>query len=180
MVHVSRECQLYHQLSTYKVSTSIIWDVGVAGTVDHQAISHLKTWEISVTPLRLCLSEETLTIGPFYLMSMSLLPGVYVPSTWCLFPFYLVSMSLLPGVYVPSTLVSMSLLPGVYVPSTWCLCPFYLVSMSLLPGVYVPSTWCLCPFYLVSMSLLSGVYAMGSKRSHTGGKCVTCRGLKEY
>ena len=22
-----------------------------------------------------------------------------------------------------------------------------------------------------------GVYAMGSKRSHTGGKCVTCRGL---
>ena len=26
-------------------------------------------------------------------------------------------------------------------------------------------------------SLLSGVYARGSKRSHTGGKCVTCRGL---
>ena len=23
-------------------------------------------------------------------------------------------------------------------------------------------------------SLLSGVYARGSKRSHTGGKCVTC------
>ena len=23
----------------------------------------------------------------------------------------------------------------------------------------------------------SGVYARGSKRSHTGGKCVTCRGL---
>ena len=27
------------------------------------------------------------------------------------------------------------------------------------------------PFYR------SGVYARGSKRSHTGGKCVTCRGL---
>ena len=26
-------------------------------------------------------------------------------------------------------------------------------------------------------SLLSGVYARGSKRSRTGGKCVTCRGL---
>ena len=26
-------------------------------------------------------------------------------------------------------------------------------------------------------SLLSGVYARGSKRSHTGGKCVTCSGL---
>ena len=26
-------------------------------------------------------------------------------------------------------------------------------------------------------SLLSGVYARGSKRSHTGGKCVTCHGL---
>ena len=26
-------------------------------------------------------------------------------------------------------------------------------------------------------SLLSGVYARGSKRSHTEGKCVTCRGL---
>ena len=26
-------------------------------------------------------------------------------------------------------------------------------------------------------SLLSGVYARGSKRSHTGGKGVTCRGL---
>ena len=26
-------------------------------------------------------------------------------------------------------------------------------------------------------SLLSGVYARGSKRSHTGGKCVTCCGL---
>ena len=26
-------------------------------------------------------------------------------------------------------------------------------------------------------SLLSGVYARGSKISHTGGKCVTCRGL---
>ena len=26
-------------------------------------------------------------------------------------------------------------------------------------------------------SLLSGVYARGSKRSHSGGKCVTCRGL---
>ena len=25
-------------------------------------------------------------------------------------------------------------------------------------------------------SLLSGVYARGSKRSHTGGKCVTCSG----
>ena len=25
--------------------------------------------------------------------------------------------------------------------------------------------------------LLSGVYAWGSKRSHTGGKCVTCSGL---
>ena len=25
-------------------------------------------------------------------------------------------------------------------------------------------------------SLLAGVYARGSKRSHTGGKCVTCRG----
>ena len=27
-------------------------------------------------------------------------------------------------------------------------------------------------------SFLSGVYARGSKRSHTGGKCVTCSGLK--
>ena len=27
-------------------------------------------------------------------------------------------------------------------------------------------------------SLLSGVYARGSKISHTGGKCVTCRGLR--
>ena len=26
-------------------------------------------------------------------------------------------------------------------------------------------------------SLLSGVYVGGNKRSHTGGKCVTCRGL---
>ena len=26
-------------------------------------------------------------------------------------------------------------------------------------------------------SLLSGVYGRGSKRSHTGGKCVTCSGL---
>ena len=26
-------------------------------------------------------------------------------------------------------------------------------------------------------SLLSGGYAKGSKISHTGGKCVTCRGL---
>ena len=26
-------------------------------------------------------------------------------------------------------------------------------------------------------SLLSGVYARGSKKSHTGGKCVTCNGL---
>ena len=26
-------------------------------------------------------------------------------------------------------------------------------------------------------SLLSGVYASGSKRSQTGGKCVTCSGL---
>ena len=26
-------------------------------------------------------------------------------------------------------------------------------------------------------SLLSGVYARGSKRSHTGGKCVSCSGL---
>ena len=75
---------------------------------------------------------------------MSPLPGVYVPSTWCLCPL---------------SLVSMSLLPGVYVPSTWCLCPLYLVSMSPLTGVYVPSTWCLCPFYLVSMSPLPGVYA---------------------
>ena len=27
-------------------------------------------------------------------------------------------------------------------------------------------------------SLLPGVYARGSKRSHTGGKCVTCCGLR--
>ena len=26
-------------------------------------------------------------------------------------------------------------------------------------------------------SILSGVYARGSKKSHTGGKCVTCTGL---
>ena len=31
-----------------------------------------------------------------------------------------------------------------------------------------------------SWSLLPGVYASGSKRSHTGGKCVTSRGLKEW
>ena len=30
------------------------------------------------------------------------------------------------------------------------------------------------------MSLLSGVYARGSKRSHTGGKCVTCSGLTNF
>ena len=29
-------------------------------------------------------------------------------------------------------------------------------------------------------SHLPSVYARGSKRSHTGGKCVTCRGLKEW
>ena len=28
--------------------------------------------------------------------------------------------------------------------------------------------------------LLSGVYARGSKRSHTGGKCVTCSGLTNF
>ena len=28
----------------------------------------------------------------------------------------------------------------------------------------------------IRRSLLSGVYARGSKRSHTLGKCVTCRG----
>ena len=52
------------------------------------------------------------------------------------------------------------------------------------------SRFCLClseetlkavgPFYLVSMPgeiKLPGVYARGSKRSHTGGKCVTCCGL---
>ena len=27
------------------------------------------------------------------------------------------------------------------------------------------------------LSLISGVYARGSKRSHTGGKCVSCCGL---
>ena len=30
---------------------------------------------------------------------------------------------------------------------------------------------------MIRWSLLSGVYARGSKISHTGGKCVTCRGL---
>ena len=39
-------------------------------------------------------------------------------------PFNLVSLSLLSGVSD-----SLSLLPGVSVPSTWCLCPFYLVSL---------------------------------------------------
>ena len=34
-------------------------------------------------------------------------------------------------------------------------------------GRYTKSRW----------SRLSGVYARGSERSHTGGKCVTCRGL---
>ena len=29
-------------------------------------------------------------------------------------------------------------------------------------------------------SLLSGIYARRSKRSHTGGKCITCCGLKEW
>ena len=29
------------------------------------------------------------------------------------------------------------------------------------------------------MSLVSGVYARGSKTSHTGGECVTCRGLHD-
>ena len=28
--------------------------------------------------------------------------------------------------------------------------------------------------------VISGVYARGSKRSHTGGKCVTCSGLVEW
>ena len=35
-------------------------------------------------------------------------------------------------------------------------------------GRYTKSRWSLQP----------GVYARGSKRSHAGGKCVTCRGLK--
>ena len=29
-------------------------------------------------------------------------------------------------------------------------------------------------------SRIPGVYARGSKRSHTGGKCVNCRGLEEW
>ena len=37
-------------------------------------------------------------------------------------------------------------------------------------GRYTKSRW----------SLLPGVYARGSKISHTGGKCVTCHGLKEW
>ena len=37
-------------------------------------------------------------------------------------------------------------------------------------GRYTKSRW----------SLLLGVYARGSKMSHTGGKCVTCCGLKEW
>ena len=117
-------------------------------------------------PLCLYLWEEALkSVCPLYLVSMSPLPGAYVPSTWCLCPLYLEPMSPLPGAYVPST---------------WCLCPLYLVSMSPLPGVYVPSTWCLCPLYLVSMSPLPSVYAGGSRRSHTGGKCVTCLGLTKW
>ena len=32
-------------------------------------------------------------------------------------------------------------------------------------------------FHLVEWELLSGVYARGSKRPHTGGKCVTCSGF---
>ena len=35
---------------------------------------------------------------------------------------------------------------------------------------------CLCLSEEIK-ALLSGVYARGSKRSHTGGKCVTCSGL---
>ena len=103
-----------------------------------------ETWTISLTPVFCIFLKRHKAIDPFYLVSMSLLPGVYVLSTWCLCPFYLVSMSLLSGVYVLST---------------WCLCPFYLLSMPLLSGVYAPSTWCLCPFYLVSMPLLPVVYA---------------------
>ena len=34
-----------------------------------------------------------------------------------------------------------------------------------------------CESLCLSDETLSGVYARGSKRSHTGGKCVTCRGL---
>ena len=33
---------------------------------------------------------------------------------------------------------------------------------------------------VISKREIHGVYARGSKRSHTGGKCVTCRGLKEW
>ena len=45
---------------------------------------------------------------------------------------------------------------------------------------FLHPTFCLClseEDTKSRWSLLSGVYARGSKRSHTGGKCVTCSGL---
>ena len=47
------------------------------------------------------------------------------------------------------------------------LCQFRLPDLPVSFGGDTKSRW----------SLLSGVYARGSKISHTGGKCVTCRGL---
>ena len=46
--------------------------------------------------------------------------------------------------------------------------------LSTLETVYL---WCLSDDTKSRWSLLSGVYARGSKRSHTGGKCITCLGL---
>ena len=36
---------------------------------------------------------------------------------------------------------------------------------------------CLSEETIIHWSLLSGLYARGSKRAHTAGNCVTCRGL---
>ena len=46
--------------------------------------------------------------------------------------------------------------------------------------LFRPPHICLClseETLKASGPLLSGVYARGSKKSHTGGKCVTCSGL---
>ena len=100
---------------------------------------------ISFTPFCLCLLEEIIkAVGPFYLVSMSLLPGVYVPSTWCLCPFYLVSMQgevkyLTQGVNAPPP-------SGIYEERQQLLLPVYgaIVQLSLCCGPDCPQVEVSC------------------------------------
>ena len=50
-------------------------------------------------------------------------------------------------------------------------------AVSKLRQFHYPTYACLSEDTKSRWYLLSGVYARGSKRSHTGGKCVTCSGL---